>query len=167
MRNQETTNPRLPAPPNPTPFECLLRPTPDRYREVHDLWHVLSELPPTVEGELALKWFELIQTGLPVCALGAVFGPLALPSTERSGNGTGGNTGNDAPKEAGQKHSGGGGSRGGSREVLASTYVPWAIRAGRNTRKPLMCVWYEKRWEQPLEAVRRELGFEVAPRRDV
>ena len=121
---------------------------------------VLSGLPPTVEGELALKWFELIQTGLPVCALGAVFGPLALPSAEGRGNSNG------ELKERGQKH-GGGGGRGGSREVLASTYVPWAIRAGRNTRKPLVCVWYEKRWEQPLEAVRRELGVEEAPRRDV
>eukprot|EP00904_Undaria_pinnatifida_P000252 jgi/Undpi1/10227/HiC_scaffold_28.g12680.m1 len=135
-----------------------------RYREVHDLWHVLSGLPPTVEGELALKWFELIQTGLPVCALGAVFGPLALPSAEGRGNGSGSSTG---AKEGGHKYGGGGGGRrGGSREVLARTYVPWAIRAGRNTRRPLMCVWYERRWEQPLEAVRRELGFEVAPRRD-
>ncbi|CAM9972050.1 unnamed protein product, partial [Ectocarpus fasciculatus] len=98
-----------------------------------DLWHALTGLPATVEGELALKWFELVQTGLPVCALSG----------------------------------GGGGSRkrGGSREVLARTYVPWAIRAGRRARKPLVCVWYEKRWEQPLERVRRDLGVEVAPRR--
>lgn len=36
-----------------------------RYRQVHDFWHVLCDLPPTVLGELALKWFELVQTGLP------------------------------------------------------------------------------------------------------
>ncbi|CAM9306131.1 unnamed protein product, partial [Scytosiphon promiscuus] len=114
-----------------------------RYREVHDLWHVLSGLPPTVEGELALKWFELVQTGLPVCALGAVVGPLALPQAGGSGSVSGGKRG--------------------SREVLARTYVPWAIRAGRRARKPLVCVWYERRWEQPLEQVRRELGVEAAP----
>ncbi|CAN0252882.1 unnamed protein product, partial [Ectocarpus sp. 13 AM-2016] len=112
-----------------------------RYREVHDLWHALTGLPATVEGELALKWFELVQTGLPVCALSAVLGPLALPSKEPP----------PAPT--------------GSREVLARTFVPWAIRAGRRARRPLVCVWYEKRWEQPLELVRKDLGVEVAPQR--
>lgn len=128
---------------------------------------MLSGLPPTVEGELALKWFELVQTGLPVCALGAVVGPLALPRREPQqraptsaaevgmGSGTGG----------GGREGRAGGSRGGSREVLARTYVPWAIRAGRRARKPLVCVWYERRWEQPVEQVRRELGVEMAPRR--
>lgn len=54
-----------------------------RYREVHDFWHVLCGLPPTVTGEIALKWFELVQTGLPVCALSAFVGPLRLPRDER------------------------------------------------------------------------------------
>jgi ubiquinone biosynthesis protein COQ4 len=49
-----------------------------RYREVHDMWHVLSGLPPTVLGEVALKWFEMVQTGLPVAALSALAGPLRL-----------------------------------------------------------------------------------------
>lgn len=29
-------------------------------------------------GEVAVKWFEAAQTGLPMCALGAVLGPLRL-----------------------------------------------------------------------------------------
>ena len=37
-----------------------------RYRQVHDYWHTLCGLPPTLLGELGLKWFELVQTGLPV-----------------------------------------------------------------------------------------------------
>lgn len=49
-----------------------------RYREVHDVWHVLSGLPPSVLGEIALKWFEMVQTGLPVAALSALAGPLRL-----------------------------------------------------------------------------------------
>jgi ubiquinone biosynthesis protein COQ4 len=49
-----------------------------RYRQVHDMWHVLFDLPPTVEGEVALKWIELVQTGLPVAGLSALFGPFAL-----------------------------------------------------------------------------------------
>lgn len=49
-----------------------------RAREVHDLWHVLFECPTTLQGELALKWVELLQTGLPMCAL-SVMG-IALDS---------------------------------------------------------------------------------------
>lgn len=29
-------------------------------------------------GEVVVKWFEAAQTGLPMCALGAVLGPLRL-----------------------------------------------------------------------------------------
>ena len=54
-----------------------------RYRQTHDFAHVLCGLPPTVLGELALKWFELVQTGMPMCALSALAGPLKLPPAER------------------------------------------------------------------------------------
>ena len=49
-----------------------------RYRQCHDFWHVLTGLPPTVLGELGLKWLELLQTGLPVAALSATVGPWTL-----------------------------------------------------------------------------------------
>lgn len=49
-----------------------------RYRETHDFTHTLVGLPPTVLGELAVKWFELVQTGLPITALSAFVGPLRL-----------------------------------------------------------------------------------------
>ena len=51
-----------------------------RYREVHDLHHTLLGMPTTLLGEIVVKWFEMLQTGLPMCALGAVFGPLRLKS---------------------------------------------------------------------------------------
>lgn len=51
-----------------------------RYREVHDLWHVLFGLPPTLAGEIALKNIELVQTGLPMCAMSASFGLLRANS---------------------------------------------------------------------------------------
>lgn len=54
-----------------------------RYRQCHDYWHVLTELPPTVLGELGLKWLELLQTGLPVAALSATVGSLRLTAEER------------------------------------------------------------------------------------
>jgi len=37
-----------------------------RYREVHDFLHVLTDLPPSVQGELALKALEFLQTQLPM-----------------------------------------------------------------------------------------------------
>lgn len=54
-----------------------------RYRQCHDYWHTLTGLPPTVLGELGLKWLELLQTGLPVAALSATVGSLRLDDQER------------------------------------------------------------------------------------
>lgn len=55
-----------------------------RYRQVHDFWHVLVQLPITVEAEIGLKWFEYFQTGLPMTALAALFGPLNLTIEQRN-----------------------------------------------------------------------------------
>jgi len=54
-----------------------------RYRQCHDFWHTLTGLPPTVPGELGLKWLELMQTGLPVAALSVTVGSLRLNAEER------------------------------------------------------------------------------------
>mmetsp|Transcript_23944 Transcript_23944/g.50206 ORF Transcript_23944/g.50206 Transcript_23944/m.50206 type:complete len:241 (+) Transcript_23944:257-979(+) len=55
-----------------------------RYRQVHDLWHVVFALPPTFLGEVALKWLEAAQTGLPMCALGAFAGGVRLKPGQRA-----------------------------------------------------------------------------------
>lgn len=54
-----------------------------RYRQSHDFYHVITDLPPTIPGELALKYAELFQTGLPVCALSATVGSFKLEEEER------------------------------------------------------------------------------------
>ncbi|KAF0720486.1 Aste57867_279 [Aphanomyces stellatus] len=54
-----------------------------RYRELHDFWHVLYGLPPTEFAEIILKFVELVQTGLPVCTLSGFVGPLRLTSGQR------------------------------------------------------------------------------------
>lgn len=54
-----------------------------RYREVHDFWHVLADLPPSVVGETALKYLECLQTGLPVAALSALVAPMRLSEEEK------------------------------------------------------------------------------------
>uniref|UniRef100_G3SPZ2 Ubiquinone biosynthesis protein COQ4 homolog, mitochondrial n=1 Tax=Loxodonta africana TaxID=9785 RepID=G3SPZ2_LOXAF len=52
-----------------------------RYR-VHDMLHTVLGCPPTSwllpPGEIVVKWFEAVQTGLPMCILGALFGPVRL-----------------------------------------------------------------------------------------
>eukprot|EP00984_Skeletonema_dohrnii_P003834 scaffold1325_cov131-Skeletonema_dohrnii-CCMP3373.AAC.2 len=111
-----------------------------RYRQNHDYWHVLTGLPPTVLGELALKWVELIQTGLPLAALSAAGGPAVganmLSSLER--------------------------------EVLWEVYFPWAMRVGNGMREnALMCTFYEEELETDLGVLRERMGIEVAPRVDV
>lgn len=54
------------------------------YNQCHDFWHVLTGLPPTVVGELGIKWLELFQTGLPIAALSSTVGALRLDSEERT-----------------------------------------------------------------------------------
>lgn len=54
-----------------------------RYREVHDFWHVVFDCPTTILGELALKTLEYRQTGLPMCALSVAGGQLRLSRTDR------------------------------------------------------------------------------------
>lgn len=41
-----------------------------RYRECHDIYHAVLSLPPSfVEGEIALKALEFVNTGIPMTAL--------------------------------------------------------------------------------------------------
>uniref|UniRef100_A0A2K6A585 Ubiquinone biosynthesis protein COQ4 homolog, mitochondrial n=1 Tax=Mandrillus leucophaeus TaxID=9568 RepID=A0A2K6A585_MANLE len=49
-----------------------------RYREVHDMLHTLLGMPTNILGEMVVKRFEAVQTGLPMCILGALFGPIQL-----------------------------------------------------------------------------------------
>lgn len=104
-----------------------------RYRQTHDFAHVLCGLPPSVVGEIALKWFEAVQTKLPMCALSAVVGPL---------------TGSLGARE---------------RDDLRNRLVPWALRAGAGTVKPLLFVNFEAEFATPLCDLRQRLGLEPAP----
>lgn len=106
-----------------------------RYRQCHDYWHVLTGLPPTVMGELALKWLELMQTGLPLAALSATGGALGASGLSAR-----------------------------ERNVLWKIYLPWAVRVGSNMKAhSLMCVYYEEELETDLSALRGRMGIEAAP----
>eukprot|EP00040_Diaphanoeca_grandis_P022653 m.122206 g.122206 ORF g.122206 m.122206 type:complete len:276 (-) comp28906_c1_seq2:1037-1864(-) len=55
-----------------------------RYRDIHDFIHCLLDFPSiSEEDEIAVKWFEAVQTGLPMCYLSGVFGPLRLKPSEQ------------------------------------------------------------------------------------
>jgi hypothetical protein len=45
---------------------------------------------------------------------------------------------------------------------LFTQYVPWALKCGSSARC-LLTVYWEERWEQPLEEIKQELGVWDAP----
>lgn len=49
-----------------------------RYREVHDLIHAVLNMKTNMVGEVTIKWIEALQTDLPMCRGGALFGALRL-----------------------------------------------------------------------------------------
>lgn len=115
-----------------------------RYRQCHDFWHALTGLPPTVLGELGLKWLELMQTGLPIAALsctaGSVYTLLLSSSSSRYA----------LSERLHQFH------------VVWNVYLPWARRQPMDPMA-LMNVYYEKEWDTPLVELRQRLKLEAAP----
>ncbi|KAI3609263.1 ubiquinone biosynthesis protein coq4 [Moniliophthora roreri] len=101
-----------------------------RYRECHDLYHCITNFPVNVEAELAVKYFEFANLGLPLAGLSALFGPLRLTAAKR--------------------------------ERLFREYVPWALKCG-SSAQCLITVYWEKRWEQKTEDIKKELGIWDAP----
>jgi len=53
-----------------------------RYREVHDLTHAVLDMPTNLVGEVAVKWVEALQTGLPMCIGGALLGPTRFTAKQ-------------------------------------------------------------------------------------
>ncbi|XP_004530790.1 ubiquinone biosynthesis protein COQ4 homolog, mitochondrial [Ceratitis capitata] len=97
-----------------------------RYRECHDLVHTVLGMPTNMLGEVAVKWVEALNNGLPMCYGGAIFGAIRL-----------------RPKQ---------------RKEYTTHYLPWALKNGREM-KPLMAVYWEERWEQNLDELRKELNI--------
>jgi Coenzyme Q (ubiquinone) biosynthesis protein Coq4 len=122
-------------------IDCIRRPHPvllllfRMTPQCHDFWHALTGLPPTVLGELALKWLELFQTGLPVAALSSTVGSLRLDPAEREI----------------------------LMEVYLPWAAEHATRMAGNGCC-LMNVYYEKEFDTPLQELRRRLHLLEAPR---
>ncbi|KAF6200537.1 hypothetical protein GE061_004980 [Apolygus lucorum] len=54
-----------------------------RYREVHDLVHAILYMPTNMLGEVSVKWIEGLQTRLPMCIGGGLFGAMRLKPKQR------------------------------------------------------------------------------------
>lgn len=118
-----------------------------RYRESHDLIHTVLGMPTNMLGEIAVKWIEAINFGLPMCYggeknmkehvyilllffsfLGAIFGPLRLKAKNR--------------------------------EQYRRYFLPWAMETARSV-KPLLNIYWEKRWTQDIGELRTELNIKT------
>lgn len=99
-----------------------------RYRELHDLVHTILNQPTTIQGEVIVKAFEGVQTGLPLCILGGLFGPIKLSNSERL--------------------------------QYITQDLPWVVRCARES-KFLMNVYFEMRFEQDIEDLRKELNIKL------
>ncbi|XP_011642671.1 UDP-N-acetylglucosamine/UDP-glucose/GDP-mannose transporter-like [Pogonomyrmex barbatus] len=97
-----------------------------RYREVHDIFHAMVLMPTTMLGEVSVKWIEALQTRLPMCITGAIFGANRLRPRQR--------------------------------RLYLDHYLLWSINTGLNA-KFLLGVYFEERWEQPLEDFHKEMNI--------
>lgn len=97
-----------------------------RYRECHDFYHCICSLPVNVESELAIKFFEFANLGIPMAGFSAAFGHIRLTSEKRA--------------------------------KLFREFVPWAVKCG-STANSLITVYWEKRWEQNIDELKKELGI--------
>lgn len=55
-----------------------------RYRETHDFTHIALQMNTNMIGEVAVKYFEAIQLGLPMAISAAIFGGARLLTKHRS-----------------------------------------------------------------------------------
>lgn len=100
-----------------------------RYRETHDLVHLLCRMKPNMLGEVVVKWIEAVQTGLPMCYGAAVGGALRLSAKQR--------------------------------KLYTLAYLTYALECGHKAKFLLAC-YFEKRWEQDIDDLRRELQIPPA-----
>ncbi|KKY20998.1 putative ubiquinone biosynthesis protein mitochondrial precursor [Phaeomoniella chlamydospora] len=143
-----------------------------RYRESHDLFHVLlaeKGMPSFLEGEVVVKAFEFAALGLPMTGLAAL-SAVKLPKEQRrrvlwGGRGGAGDTYEDVGNKDGSNNSEGeeiqasrssGGAKGGE------PWITWAISQGLNTNTSpsggLLNMYWEKEWETPILELRERLG---------
>ncbi|CAE6529379.1 unnamed protein product [Rhizoctonia solani] len=135
-----------------------------RYRECHDFYHAVCGLSVSVPSELALKVFELANFGLPSTALSALSGlsaflpALPSPTTLAYKLSRPLRFLNPYDKPSAEPKRPLGRLTPHQRDRFVREFTPWALRCGAAAR-PLITVYWEKRWDQPLDDLKRELGI--------
>lgn len=92
--------------------------------------HVLLSQDISILGEIVVKWYEAVQTNLPMCYLAGIFGPFNFTAQEK--------------------------------KKYLDTYLHWAVDAGMKS-KFYINIYYEKRWNQDLDDLRKELNIPPLP----
>lgn len=110
-----------------------------RYRETHDFYHVLLGMPTSTLGETVVKVFEASHMQLPVAGLSAIGGSMRIVNDDRHA------------------------ARGRAETPQLAALVPWAWDMGQRVKIPLIGVAWERRFAQPLDALRADLGLDVPP----
>lgn len=130
-----------------------------RYRQVHDFWHVLTDLPITILGELILKLVECRQTGLPMTLLASLFGPLRLLDVSSLSSLLESFKAQHAmPFEssdaASLSHS--------DMQMYLKIGIPWALETSRKASF-LLAVPYERHFHDDFVAFQKTLGLTSFP----
>ncbi|KAG8762246.1 Ubiquinone biosynthesis protein [Ceratobasidium sp. 428] len=125
---------------------------------------ILKHRPRVNTDTLALKVFELANFRLPSTALSALSGltaflpPLPTPTTLVYKLSNPKRFLNPYDKPPGEPKRPLGRLTPHQRDRFVREFVPWALRCGAAAR-PLITVFWEKRWDQPVEDLKRELGI--------
>lgn len=144
-----------------------------RARQVHDFWHVLFGCHTNVFGEVALKAVEFVQVRNrsfdgSACFDAASADPISVmhcqppccasrPAQSRRALLQTGLPMTGLAVLAGEWR-----LKAEDRRLLNEQFLPWALHAG--ARAPdLMCIYYEKHFQESLEELRLRWRIEVAP----
>jgi ubiquinone biosynthesis protein COQ4 len=102
-----------------------------RYKEVHDSIHVLLGYNTTVAEEVAVKWFEMVHTGLPLTAFSSFTGPLML-LYRRDLN---------------------------AADAFFRVYLPHILENSQRQHKLYLNVYFERNFETKIDDLRKQIGI--------
>ncbi len=131
-----------------------------RFRQCHDYWHVLTQLPPSVNGEIGLKLLELFHMQMPVAALSCLSQSAVILWNDTIG------TARVDTNHATHSNNANGTTRTTSTDDLHTIwnlYLPWARRQARNMEAAnvsLLNVYYEHEFSVPLHVLRHRLQLQ-------
>uniref|UniRef100_A0A7S3IKJ4 Coenzyme Q biosynthesis protein 4 homolog n=1 Tax=Strombidium inclinatum TaxID=197538 RepID=A0A7S3IKJ4_9SPIT len=109
-----------------------------RYRETHDTMHTLLGYDVTVGDEIAVKWYEMAEIGLPSTALASFMGPLHLVGS-------------------GLKN----GDLGELKTLMAQQlpHIMHCVDLKRDNSEFFMSIFWEKEFETPCDELRERMGI--------